>query len=100
MRLMKRWGVMTLVALLVLGTMGAALADDVETEAAENEAETAKEALEAGTYPALEWADGLVQFVFHWGDFDEDPETEAGPKCSAPAAEDSAGTYGVLVQPR
>ena len=28
MKMVKRWGVMTLVALLVLGTMGAALADD------------------------------------------------------------------------
>ena len=42
MKVVKRWGIMTLVALLVLGTMGAALADDgVETK-------EAKEALDAG----------------------------------------------------
>jgi hypothetical protein len=69
MKMVKRWGVMTLVALLVLGTMGAARADDgVETET-----ETTKELLSPGSYvPALEWADGLVQFVFFWGEIDDD----------------------------
>jgi hypothetical protein len=97
MKLMKRWGVMTLVALLVLGTMGAALADeDVDVE------ETAKELPQQGIYgpddgaPVLEWADGLVQFVFYWGYSDEDLESEAGPKCSAPAAGDSAGMFGLF----
>lgn len=71
MKVVKRWGVMTLAALLVLGTMGAALAsDDVETE-------EAKEALEPGSYQvALDWAGDLVGFVFYWGSR-ADPEAAA-----------------------
>lgn len=87
MRLVKRWGVMTLVALLVLGTMGAALADDdVETEA-----ETAKDLLEEGSFaPAVEWAGGLVQFMFYWGYEDDELPAE----CSDPEAGDS-GLFGL-----
>lgn len=80
MRLVKRWGVMTLVALLVLGTMGAAFASDP----GETETETAKEPLEEGSFaPAIEWAGGLVHFVFYWGYEDDElpaecPDPEAG----------------------
>lgn len=94
MRLMKRWGVMTLVALLVLGTMGAALANEVEAEAAETEAEVAKEALEPGMYPALAWADGLLQFVFFWGYPDGDVGTDDGLDCPAPDSGEPSPIFG------
>jgi hypothetical protein len=90
MKMVKRWGVMTLVALLVLGTMGAALADD--TVDAETEAETAKEPLEPYTYPALEWADGLVQFVFYWGYEDDELPAE----CPTADVGDSTGLFGLF----
>ena len=87
MKVVKRWGVMTLVALLVLGTMGAALADDgVETE------ET-KEALEPGDYATfLDWADGLVQFVFYWG-YQEGEEPDG---CVASQTEGWTGMFGLF----
>ena len=70
MRLMKRWGVMTLVALLVLGTMGAALADD------DVDAESAQVVPEEGSYPFTpEWAKDVVAFVFYWG-YGEEAEGE------------------------
>ncbi len=89
MRLMKRWGVMTLVALLVLGTMGAALADEPATEA-----DTAKAPPEPDTYvPIFDWAMGLVDFVFYWG-LDEAEEGVAEDDC--PVAEASAPTSWLL----
>jgi hypothetical protein len=95
---MKRWGVMTLVALLVLGTMGAALADDT----VETETETAKEPLLPDSYAPdlawaevdLEWVDGLVQFVLHWGYDDEVLGTDDGPECRPPDSEDPPSTFG------
>lgn len=71
MNKMKRWGVMALVAVLVLGTMGAALADDV--------VETDKEPLEPGFHELKLGPTGLpdlmfelVTFVLYWGDVDWD----------------------------
>ena len=62
MKMAKRWGVMTLVALLVLGTMGAALADEPATET-----ETTKQAVDVDDYlEAYEWAGGLTAIVFYW----------------------------------
>ena len=72
MRVMKRWGVMTLVALLVLGSMGAALADD--TVEPEEEATVP----ESGSYQ-FDWVDNLVSFVFYWGLAEEDPLPECEP---------------------
>jgi len=73
MKMVKRWGVMTLAALLVLGTMGAALADE---GTAETVSEAATELPEKGEYqPVLEWPEGLeglVAFVFYWG-YGDDP---------------------------
>jgi hypothetical protein len=70
---------MTLVALLVLGTMGAALADDgVETE-------EAKEAPLPGIHvPEYDWAADLVAFVFYWGLQDDDPLVECEVAESGP----------------
>ena len=89
MKMVKRWGVMALVALLVLGTMGAALADDT----VETETETAKEPLEKDAYEpdALVWAGGLVQFVFYWGYL----ETGDPPPCEEPKG---LGTTSFLPQ--
>jgi hypothetical protein len=90
MKVVKRWGVMTLVALLVLGTMGAALAaDDVETET-----ETAKLPLEPDSYaPYLDWADGLVQFVFYWGYGEGDPPDCDDPEEGVPTT--GSGLFGI-----
>ena len=100
MKMVKRWGVMTLVALLVLGTMGAALADD-DVDATETE--TAKETLVPGVYgpelmgrTVLEWVDGLVQFVFYWGYDDKVLRTEDGPECPSSDVGDSTGLFGLF----
>ncbi|MDR9451808.1 MAG: hypothetical protein RI637_11375, partial [Acidimicrobiia bacterium] len=93
MKVVKRWGIMTLVALLVLGTMGAALADDhVETE-------EAKEALDPGSDQfVLDWAGDLVGFVFYWGS-QADPEaaaveTEAEAlECESPESVPGSSTF-------
>jgi hypothetical protein len=90
MKIVKRWGVMTLVALLVLGTMGAALADEGTTE---TESEAAKELPEKGEYlPVLEWADGIVAFVFYWGYGEEDEEPGCDPEETVPTT--GGGLFG------
>ena len=62
MKLVKRWGVMTLVVLLVLGTMGAALADEPTTEP-----ETTKKTANVGAYlDAYVWASQLTAIVHYW----------------------------------
>jgi len=86
MKKMKRWGVMTLVALLVLGSMGAALADDTET---------AKEPLEPGyknldmNPEVLDLAFDVITFVLYWGDPDgdvwDDWESLADPPTCVPS---------------
>jgi len=85
MKVMKRWGVMTLVALLVLGTMGAALADeDVATE-------EAKEApLPGVAYPEYDWAIDLAAFVFYWGLKENDPAVQCE---AAGSGAPSTGTF-------
>ncbi|MDH3260601.1 MAG: hypothetical protein OEM84_06465 [Acidimicrobiia bacterium] len=86
MKKMKRWGVMTLVALLVLGSMGAALADDTET---------AKEPLEPGfaeltmDQELLGDVFDLITFVLYWGDpeqedWDEWQDLDEPPTCVPP----------------
>jgi hypothetical protein len=94
MKMVKRWGVMTLVALLVLGTMGAAVADD------DVEAESAKTPLEQGEYEPdlawsedLEWVDDLVQFVFYWG-YPENVEATCGDTQES-ASTTGAGLFGI-----
>ncbi len=62
MKMVKRWGVMTLVALLVLGTMGSALADEPTTETNEP-----KHAFDVDTYiEKYIWASQLTSIVFYW----------------------------------
>ena len=77
MRMVKRWGVMTLVALLVLGSMGAALADEPD------DLETDKKVVEPGLYPfILDLAEGIVaEVVLHWGQVvaPSCPETDSVP---------------------
>ena len=89
MKMVKRWGVMTLVALLVLGTMGAALADDgVETET-----ETSTELLTPGLYEFVPaWAQELVTFVFYWGYGEEDEEPGCDPEAIVPTT--GGGLFG------
>jgi hypothetical protein len=71
--MIKRWVVMTLVALLVLGTMGAALADEPV------EPEEPAAAVESGfETDSVTWLSDVVAFVFFWGGFDE---TEALAEC-------------------
>jgi hypothetical protein len=80
----KRWGVMTLVALLVMGAMSAAPADEGTAET-----EATKEPLEQGSYDfAPDWANDLVTFVFYWG-FDEGDE----PECEDSKVAPSVGTF-------
>lgn len=75
MKAAKRWGVMALVAMLVLGSMGAALADEA------TEPESAKEPPAPGSEsPEYDWAGDLLAFVFYWGLGEgEDP-----PPCETP----------------
>lgn len=87
MRVMKRWGVMTLVALLVLGSMGAALADDT------GEVEDSVEPIEPGTYE-YEWVEDLVTFVFYWG-----LEGEDKPKCEPAESTGGGGMFGFPLDP-
>lgn len=62
MILVKRWGVMTLVVLLVLGTMGAALADEPTSDD-----RTHKTPRHAALYLAeYEWAQELTSLVHFW----------------------------------
>jgi hypothetical protein len=90
----KRWGVMTLVALLVLGTMGAAPADEGTAETA-----ATKEPLEQGSYEfAPDWANDLVTFVFYWG-FDEGDEPECEDSEVAPSVGTLFGPVPVGVDP-
>jgi hypothetical protein len=72
--MIKRWVIMTLVALLVLGTMGAALANE---EAAELEEPAA--AVDPGfETDTVTWLSDVVTFVFFWGGF---AETDALAEC-------------------
>jgi hypothetical protein len=62
MKMVKRWGVMTLVAVLVLGTMGAALADEGTTDT-----EEARKTVDVAAYlDTYEWAGHLASIVFYW----------------------------------
>jgi len=62
MKMVKRWGVMTLVAVLVLGTMGTALADEGATET-----EEAKKTVDVAEYlENYEWVGNLASIVFYW----------------------------------
>ncbi len=62
MKVVKRWGVMTLVVLLVLGTMGAALADEPTSDD-----RTHKTPRDAALYLAeYEWAQELWPIVYYW----------------------------------
>lgn len=88
MKLVKRWGVMTLVALLVLGSMGAALADDGD-DGTEPAAETLTFGSDDGF--ALEWAGEVVNFVFHWGL--NLSEAEAAATCDAAGTESTTGVF-------
>jgi len=88
MKIVKRWGVMTLVALLVLGSMGAALADDTT----EPETKAAKALLDPGSKSVdvpwvNEFVDELVTFVFYWGLGDDEEE----PGCDASVSGDLGG---------
>jgi hypothetical protein len=84
MKVVKRWGVMALVILLVLGSMGAALADDA------TESEPVKDPPEAGSYsPAYDWAADLVAFVFYWGL----GESDELPPCDVPDADGAGGMF-------
>jgi hypothetical protein len=81
--MVKRWGVMMLVALLVLGTMGAALADEGDEGV---EPEAVEEALEPGSHDfVLEWAGNLVNFVFYWGLADGTVEAQSECQSSEPS---------------
>ncbi len=89
MKLVKRWGIMALVALLVLGSMGAALADEGD------EPETVEEAVPFGADDgfALEWVGSLVNFVFYWGsEAGEDGLEGAPPECVTSGEEPVAGS--------
>ncbi len=82
MRRLSRCGVLALVLLLILGTMGTVLAE----EPAEGTAEEATEkVVEPGSY-LWEWADEMVSFVLYWG-FGETPVEEV-PGCESLADEE------------
>ena len=67
MKMVKRWGVMTLAASLVLGSMGAALADEGPTETETAEVEMTKEPFDPEQYLAeYEWPAELVAMVYSW----------------------------------
>jgi hypothetical protein len=83
MKIVKRWGVMALVALLVLGSMGAALADDgVDTDPVKEPLDPSSEPVEVSWLDDL--VDELVTFVFYWG-------LEGPPECPTTAPGDLGG---------
>lgn len=80
MRRLTRWGIMAVVGLLVLGTMGAALAD-----------EPVEEAVEPGSVP---WALDVFEFVLYWG-FDDPAEVDGCGESDTPAVP-PGGFFGSL----